>query len=47
MEEIKNDILFFNRILPEYMCQNLNLLVDTNYDLIFNRDLRYATFPFE
>lgn len=47
MEEIKNDILFFNRILPEYVCQNLNSLVNTNYDLIFNRDLRYATFPFE
>jgi hypothetical protein len=47
MEEIKNDILFFDEIIPGNLCDEMNELVDVNYELIFNRDLRYATFPFE
>lgn len=47
MEEIGNDILLFKKILPTSIIDETNLLIDDNYDVIFNRDLRYATFPFE
>lgn len=47
MEEIGNDILFFKRALPGTIVRDMNSLIDDNYDDIFNRDLRYAEFPFE
>jgi len=47
MKELGNDILLFNNILPITIIDELNELVNIKYDEIFNRDLRYATFPFE
>jgi hypothetical protein len=47
MRELGNDILLFNKILPNSIIDELNQLVDDNYETIFNRELRYATFPFE
>lgn len=47
MVEIGNDILLFKNILDSNLLQKLNLLVDQNYEAIFNRDLREAKFPFE
>lgn len=47
MKEVANDILLFPAILPKNLIGELNELVDTNYETIFNRDLRHATFPFE
>lgn len=47
MKELGNDILLFNKILPNTIIDTLNQLVDDNYESIFNRELRYATFPFE
>ena len=47
MVEIGNDILLFNKILPTTLTDELNQLVDDNYQSIFDRELRYAEFPFE
>jgi hypothetical protein len=47
MEELGNDILYFRKIFPESLCKEINDLIEENYERIFNRDLRHATFPFE
>lgn len=47
MKEIGSDILCFNKILPANLMDELNQLVDEHYEIIFNRDLKYASFPFE
>lgn len=47
MKEIGNDILFFPKVLGDKLLEKLNTLIDDNCKTIFNRDLRYAEFPFE
>ena len=47
MLEIGSDILYFDEVIPEEIINELCSLVDTNREIIFNRDLRYAQFPFE
>ena len=47
MEELGPDILFFPKILGGDLFEDLNLLVNSNYKDINNRELREAVFPFE
>jgi hypothetical protein len=47
MIELTNDILLFENFLDPKLCNDLNRLVDENYEEIFDRELREAKFPFE
>jgi len=47
MLELGSDILYFGKIIPEGILNEMCSLVDTNREIIFNRDLRFAQFPFE
>jgi len=47
MVELGNDILYFENIIPNNILNTLENLVEVRRDVIFNRDLRHAEFPFE
>lgn len=47
MIELGNDILYFENIFPSDLTEEMMSLVNRNREEIFNRELRYAEFPFE
>ena len=47
MLEIGSDILYFDEVMPEELINEMCSLVEINREIIFNRDLRHAQFPFE
>ena len=47
MVELGNDILYFKNVIPDEIIKELIDLVEERREIIFNRDLRHAEFPFE
>lgn len=47
MVELGNDILYFKNIIPNEIISEMKSLVEERREIIFNRDLRHAEFPFE